>query len=99
MDKENALIEEGPKNFIGGFSETNSGIAYGILVSEEPAEIIPEAVAHEIMHALGLDHTFVEQNSHIFKAKSTENYMDYSSSKIYTWKWQWEIARNNKLLK
>ncbi|WP_309608231.1 type VI secretion system tube protein TssD [Flavobacterium sp.] len=99
MDKANASIEDGSKSFVGGFSETNSGIAYGILVDEEPAKIIPEAVAHEIMHALGLEHTFAEQNSHIFKGKSTDNYMDYSTRKIYTWKWQWEIARNNKLLK
>ena len=51
------------------------------------------------MHALGLEHTFTEQNSHIFKGESTKNYMDYSKDKIYTWKWQWEIARNHKLLK
>ncbi len=98
MDKENAAIEEGTYNAVAGFSETNSGIAYGILANTD-GKILPEAIAHEIMHALGLEHTFELQKSHIFEGKSTDNYMDYSDSKIYTWKWQWEITRTNKLVK
>jgi hypothetical protein len=98
MDRENAAIEDGLYNAVAGFSLTNSGIAYGILADKD-GRMMPEAIAHEVMHALGLKHTFEEQNSHIFDGKSTNNYMDYSSSKIYTWKWQWGIARNNKLLK
>lgn len=98
MDKANAEIEEGQYSAVAGFSDPGSGRAYGILADKE-GKMVPEAVAHEIMHALGLEHTFDGQNSHIFEGKATKNYMDYSSSKIYTWKWQWEIARNHKLLK
>ncbi|WP_309609540.1 type VI secretion system tube protein TssD [Flavobacterium sp.] len=98
MDKANAEVEEGNIEVVAGFSEINSGVAYGISANLE-GKMLPEAIAHEIMHALGLEHTFVEQNSHIFDGKSTDNYMDYSDTKTYTWKWQWEIARNNKLLK
>ena len=98
MDKENAEIEDGNFKVVAGFSEVNSGKAYGILADKE-GKMLPEAIAHEVMHALGLEHTFTEQNSHIFKGETTKNYMDYSSDKIYTWKWQWEIARNHKLLK
>jgi hypothetical protein len=98
MDKGNAEVEDGSYEVVAGFSQVNSGVAYGILADRE-GKILPEAVAHEIMHALGLEHTFAQQNGHAFEPKRTKNYMDYSSDKIYTWKWQWEIARNNKLLK
>jgi hypothetical protein len=94
MDTENATTEEGVVGYVAGFSRPNSGIAYGIMMQNN---MLPEAIAHEIMHALGLQHTF-KDGKHTFKAKSTKNYMDYSASKDNTYKWQWEIARNNLLL-
>ena len=48
------------------------------------------------MHALGLPHTFIDNDTikpkkHTFKQKATENYMDYSIDKEYLWAWQWQL--------
>ena len=58
---------------------------------------------HELMHALGLEHTFEEKEhpnkEHIFREGSTKNYMDYNNTKETTFKWQWDILRSSKYLK
>ena len=50
-------------------------------------------IPHEVMHGLGLEHTFEEKEhpnkEHIFRKGSTENYMDYNNTKETTFKWQW----------
>ena len=55
-------------------------------------------IPHELMHALGLEHTFEEKDhpnkEHIFREGSTENFMDYvfkekSDNRKHLWKWQW----------
>ena len=60
-------------------------------------------IPHELMHGLGLEHTFDTKNTHTFKEGSTQNYMDYKAQqkdikdfvkeRHYTFKWQWELAR------
>ncbi|KGN74495.1 hypothetical protein HQ47_04365 [Porphyromonas macacae] len=64
----------------------------------DPATEIP----HEVMHALGVGHTFLNQRKerqssqkHLFNKTKTDNYMDYNNSKNTTWKWQWEIMRES----
>ncbi|SUB88666.1 Uncharacterised protein [Porphyromonas macacae] len=59
-------------------------------------------IPHEVMHALGVDHTFLEEDGirkdnqkHLFNCTETNNYMDYNNKKITTWKWQWEIMRES----
>ena len=60
-------------------------------------------IPHELMHALGLEHTFEEKEhpnkEHIFREGSTKNYMDYDNTKETTFKWQWDILRSSKYLK
>ena len=60
-------------------------------------------IPHELMHALGLEHTFEEKNhpnkEHIFSKGNTKNYMDYNNTKETTFKWQWDILRSSKYLK
>ncbi|WP_314269046.1 peptidase [Capnocytophaga sputigena] len=60
-------------------------------------------IPHELMHALGLDHTFPENKlpnkKILFDEGSTKNYMDYNNSKETTFKWQWDILRSSKYLK
>ena len=61
------------------------------------------------MHALGLKHLFSEKDKdgnlanqgkkHIFKFKSTNNYMDYKEEKEFTYKWQWEKLQTYSHLK
>ncbi len=82
-------IENGADQFnvVAGFSPTGTGVAYGIL--DEEKELLPTAIMHEVMHALGLPHTFGANALHTFEDKKTKNYMDYNETKKYTWKWQW----------
>lgn len=52
-------------------------------------------VAHEMCHSIGLQHTFVNGSKYVFKEYSTDNIMDYYSSKTalkskQLYKWQWE---------
>ncbi len=77
----------GQFNVVAGFSPTGTGIAYGIL--DDKKSLQDTAVMHEIMHAMGLRHTFSSLAIHTFKDKKTKNYMDYNRTKKYTWKWQW----------
>jgi|GEM_PF-460277 hypothetical protein len=67
-------------------------------------EVFPNVeIPHELMHALGLEHTFEEKEhpnkEHIFREGSTQNYMDYNNTKKTTFKWQWDILRSSKYLK
>ena len=65
-------------------------------------------VAHELMHCMGLHHSFDNNGAHTFKLGQTENIMDYSHMSQYakpkgtlvqisTWKWQWEVLRNSNV--
>jgi len=60
-------------------------------------------IPHELMHALGLEHTFEEKNhpnkEYTFWKDMTNNYMDYNNKKEVTFKWQWDILRSSKYLK
>ncbi|OEJ98604.1 hypothetical protein A8C32_05235 [Flavivirga aquatica] len=87
----------GAFNVVAGFSPTGTGIAYGILDNEN--NLLPTAIMHEIMHALGLQHTFSTKAPHTFLAKRTKNYMDYKGSKEFTWKWQWNKLHAYPFLK
>ena len=54
----------------------------------------PVEIPHEIMHALGLKHTF-EKGKYLFEQKSTKNYMDYDNKKESTFFWQWQLLHQN----
>ena len=67
---------------------------------------MPFFVAHELMHCMGLHHSFDNNSLHTFKIGQTENIMDYSHvptyatpngtlTQISTWKWQWDILKNS----
>lgn len=52
---------------------------------------------HEILHAMGLYHSFDNDGQYTYKIGETENIMDYShqaaygpKTRISTWKWQWD---------
>lgn len=48
-------------------------------------------IPHEIMHAMGLEHTFKEGEKYIFKESKTNNYMDYNNTKETLFYWQWNL--------
>lgn len=73
---------------------------YAVLIKDyEPA-----TAAHEILHTLGLNHSFsnhlLKSNSsspYVYRKFTTDNMMDYSHVKGYDrtrlWEWQWKMIR------
>ncbi|WP_222931250.1 hypothetical protein, partial [Xanthovirga aplysinae] len=47
-------------------------------------------VTHEILHAMGLRHSFDNNASFGYQKKITQNIMDYSRTRKSTWLWQWK---------
>ncbi|NDV65073.1 hypothetical protein D0T60_07440 [Bacteroides sp. 224] len=64
--------------------------------------VSPEVLAHEILHALGLSHTFTNEIAkstakYTYWVAQTCNLMDYNqeTKKLhYLYHWQWEVAHN-----
>lgn len=50
-------------------------------------------IAHELMHCLGLVHSFENNSKHTFKKEETNNIMDYSYNNYSLWRWQWKRLR------
>lgn len=69
---------------------------YGSALTYDSQTIIP----HEIMHTLGLDHTFKKTPAPevVFKKGETDNYMDYQNAVEHTYKWQWEKMRSSQFV-
>ena len=94
----------GAENPITGEITPLGGHANGIKSKEcvMYKEPMPFFVAHELMHCMGLEHSFDNDSSHTFKIGQTENIMDYSHIQEYatspkgtlkqisTWEWQWD---------
>jgi hypothetical protein len=85
----------------GGYASGKTIVAYNALTAS--------GVAHEILHCLGLPHTFsnaeCEHGQNIkppkctYEALQTENIMDYTEPRLgisayATWHWQWVIANS-----
>ena len=63
--------------------------------------------AHEVLHSMGLEHTFESKNiiptgmtttdapdgKYTFKKGVTDNILDYASGRKSSMEWQWEIIR------
>ncbi|CVK17000.1 Uncharacterized conserved protein, implicated in type VI secretion and phage assembly [Apibacter mensalis] len=58
----------------------------------------PTCLVHEFLHGMGLYHTF-DNNSMFTFPKITENIEDYTTNRYALWKWQWDIIRENSLMK
>ena len=56
-------------------------------------------MVHELLHAMGIEHTFDNNSKFTFEQNTTDNIMDYSHQvgidRISTFKWQWQIAKSN----
>jgi hypothetical protein len=62
-------------------------------------------IPHEIMHGIGLQHTFKEKNDtpaskkHTYQKKGTPNVMDYEGDQNRTYYWQWQEIYNSNYSK
>lgn len=61
-----------------------------------------ETTTHELLHAMGLPHTFDNDGDYTYKIGQTDNIMDYSHqskfgslTRLSTWRWQWNKLRPN----
>ena len=66
------------------------------------AGLLDSTLAHETLHTMGLNHSFVDLTIHTFKNNKTDNIMDYSDTDstspipvIQLWKWQYSIIYPN----
>lgn len=59
----------------------------------------PSTTTHELLHAMGLYHSFDNDSKFTFEQLKTDNIMDYSHQvsidRISTWQWQWQKVWNN----
>ncbi len=63
-----------------------------------PFESVKTTATHELLHAIGLYHTFDNDSPLTFKKFNTDNIMDYYSPSTdiiakQTYKWQWDILK------
>ena len=89
------------------------GRAFGLGAREKSSIIFHRGInandrtlAHELFHAIGIPHTFLEKNDYqeiniekpyyTFKQKETLNLMDYqlNDKAIFTYNWQWAILNS-----
>jgi len=92
---------------LGGYNSQTTTTLVGVEISSVHSNDIvifspydDHAVTHEILHSLGLPHTFTNKNAKFtYHPLSTENIMDYSclnNEQCYSlWHWQWKIANGN----
>jgi len=80
------------------------GARYSILIfnkkktekaTKSSSKVDESTVAHELLHCIGFWHTFLNPSKYTFKEYTTDNVMDYYSSKTnilakQLYKWQWD---------
>jgi uncharacterized protein involved in type VI secretion and phage assembly len=66
------------------------------------AGLLDSTIAHETLHAMGLNHSFVDVSKHTFQLNKTDNIMDYSDTDptipipvVQLWKWQYGFIYPN----
>lgn len=67
-------------------------------ITKTPVSSCENTVTHEILHAIGLQHSFVNGSKYVFEQYTTDNIMDYYDHNtrikgIQLFKWQWDIIR------
>ena len=69
-----------------GFTEVWNKYSFCLLNADE------RTAAHEVLHSIGLDHTF-EKNSDdfIYEGQQTDNVMDYLNKGVALYQWQWKL--------
>lgn len=94
MLKGDEIALNGEAEHIG---ETNSSI---VVFDRNRNGRVESTMAHEILHAMGLYHTFDNDSKYTFELYKTDNIMDYSHQKnkkrFSTNKFQWQIL-NSKI--
>ncbi|MFC5045093.1 type VI secretion system tube protein TssD [Aquimarina hainanensis] len=56
-------------------------------------------VTHELLHCMGLHHSFDNSATYEYEMKATQNIMDYATTRKHIWLWQWKKLWTNNDLK
>ncbi len=86
--------DAGAPHSTNGITLTDNGISAMIFGNKQTSPSIE--IPHELMHALGLQHTFNKEGEaagefkHLLYKGTTDNYMDYTDNSKKTYKWQWD---------
>lgn len=83
-----------PPVYANGFTRTGKGLC--IMALGNPDLELSVDIPHEIMHALGLEHTFSIDSGYKILKGETDNLMDYNNTKEHTYKWQWDKLHKSK---
>ncbi len=85
-----------PDGTLNGVAEDIGGNAKVVVVYQNRND---STAPHELMHAMGLYHTFDNDGKFTYKLHKTDNIMDYThqvgKSRFSTNKWQWKILNSN----
>ena len=82
-----------------GIGKSNGNKSRSVIVFKDPAQ---STTPHELLHSMGLYHTFDNNGEYTFTIGQTDNIMDYSDipdyssppkDQICTWRWQWDAIR------
>lgn len=93
---EKESLTESDKMLISSNNGASSGNVCFMFLGNDSQLMNPTVeIPHEVMHSLGLQHTFIDKGTklkkHTFKISKTRNYMDYDNTKDSTFFWQWEL--------
>lgn len=94
--------QELPNSPIKSNSVKSSVIVFNLELTQKKAAMSKSAVlstaSHELLHSIGLSHTFDEHSKYAFKQCETDNimdYYDYATNLVgkQTYKWQWDLIK------
>lgn len=94
--------QELPKSPIKSSSIKSSVIVFNPALIQKKIAMSKSAVlctaSHELLHSIGLSHTFDGLSKYVFKQCETDNIMDYNDDVTnlvgkQTYKWQWDLIK------
>ena len=97
--KNNVWEYNGLDGMAAGLGTTDGNTSRSVIVFKDPAQ---STTPHELLHSMGLFHTFDNDGLYTYTIGQTDNIMDYSDisdysnppkDQICTWKWQWDAIR------
>lgn len=91
-----------PKSPVKSNSIKSSVIVFNLALTQKKITMNKSAASctasHELLHAIGLSHTFDDYSKYVFKQCETDNIMDYNDDVTnlvgkQTYKWQWDLIK------